>query len=69
MNTLQSILAIIAIAVDTAAPIVAGNPEAAAADRLAQGLLQIAQAAAAAYQQHTGKPIDLAMLQPIDPVI
>lgn len=68
MNTLSLILGILETAAAAAQPIVAGNPDAAKADALAQALLKIATSAAAAYQQTTGQPIDLSKLQPIDPV-
>ena len=68
MNTLQTILSIITTAVALLQRVGAGNSSVQNAEKIAQELLSIATAAANAYQQHTGKPIDLGALQPIDPV-
>jgi hypothetical protein len=68
MTILQLILSILSTAAAAAQAFVAGNPEAAAADALAESLIKIAQQAALAYQQATGTPIDLNLLKPIDPV-
>lgn len=67
---IQKILSIIATAATVAAPVVDefGNPIAKEVEAAALALTSIAQQAIAAFQQVTGKPIDLTTLQPIDPI-
>jgi ribosomal protein S12 methylthiotransferase accessory factor YcaO len=72
MNVLQEILNILALATSSAqmvAPLTGG----AAADvqagaAIANSLLAIAQKATSAYEAHTGEPLDLSLLHPIDEV-
>ena len=64
MSTLQNILMILQIALNTATRLTSGSVQSDLA--IAQGLEQIIQAALAAYQQHTGQAIDPALLQPIE---
>lgn len=68
MNALQLILQIIETAAATASPFLNGNPEGQAIDAVAEALAKIAASALGAYQQVTGKPMDLSTLQPIEPV-
>ncbi len=68
MTPLQLVLTILQTAAGIVAPIVAGDATAANAEKIGEGLLSIVSAAATAYQAHTGKPIDLDALKPIDPV-
>ncbi len=66
MTTLEYILSILQIGLTAAQGLTSGNLKGALAT--AQALEQIVQAAVAAYQQHTGQPIDASLLQPIAPV-
>ena len=68
MTVLQQILTILSSLAAAAKPLLAGIPEGAAADALAQELLKIAQTAIAAHEAVTGQPIDLALLHPLDPI-
>lgn len=67
MNLLNTLLEIIATAAAAAAPLVPAG-EGQQIDQDVEVLVQIAQKAAAAHQQIAGKPLDLSVLQPIDPV-
>jgi hypothetical protein len=68
-DTLSEILSIIALAAGAAQPLlVAVGPEAVKIDALAEALAKIAQKAVAAYGGVTGQPIDLSLLQPIEPI-
>jgi len=66
MTTLQYILSILQIALNAAQGLTTGSVKGALTT--VQALEQIIQAALAAYQQHTGQPIDPSLLQPIDPI-
>ena len=65
---IEEILAIIAAALAVAKALVAANPTAAAAQQMADALVLIAQKANAAHVEIAGAPIDLALLQPIEPL-
>lgn len=67
-SALDSVLAIIGLAAAVAGPLVAGDKTAAAIDQAALGLVGIVQAASSAHQAITGEPINLDLLQPIEPL-
>lgn len=64
--TLQQIIAYLDGAAQTVA--ILGIPEASAGAKLADGLLQVIQAALNAHKAVTGQPLDLNLLQSIDKV-
>lgn len=68
MNALQQILQILSIGA-TAAAGIASNPDVKAGAGVAEALLSIAQKAIAAHEAHTGEPIDLSLLKPIEPIV
>jgi hypothetical protein len=60
---LEQILAIASLVIDAIGAVSKGNPTA-----TEQAILKIVQAGAAAYQSHTGQPIDPSQLAPLPPV-
>lgn len=66
MAILATLLSILGYASDASQSILTGG--AANTDRIAGLLVKIAQAAANAFQQHTGAPMDPTLLKPIDKV-
>lgn len=67
-STLDLILAALTTGAGIATQIVAGDPQAASFEAIGEDILALVKSAVAAYEQHTGQPIDLNVLQPIDPV-
>lgn len=64
--TLNNVLSIITEAAQVAQLYPSGDVQAGAA--IASGLLSLVQKGVAAYEQHTGQPIDLSALHKIDPI-
>lgn len=71
-DTLQQVLALLAAAAGAAqaiAPLTGPEaPAVAAGGAIAAQLLAIAEKAVAAYESHTGQPIDLSALHKIEPI-